>query len=249
MHIILLRGLAREAAHWMQFPQQLGTALGGDYQIHCVDFPGCGIHYRQPALKTISAMTDFIRAQLAAQNIDGPLIVIGVSMGGMVALDWAQRFPRQLAGVALINSSIGDQPLHWRLRARAWLPMLIAVLSPVALRENIVLRNVSNNHENFNSHLRTWLAIQRQRPVSRKTTLTMLIAAARFRPRAQCNVDGLIIASEGDRFVSANASKDLAQRFQWPLQLHPSAGHELPLDAPAWLCAALSTWLGVVQAR
>lgn len=243
MHVILLRGLAREAAHWMQFPEQLQSALGEGYQIHCIDFPGCGSRYRQTALDSVPAMTDYARVQLAAQKINGPVHVIGISMGGMIALNWAQRFPEQLASVTLINSSAGDQPLPWRLRPRAWLSVIAALLLPTGWRERLVLRNVSNNRAGFAAHLQQWLHIQQQRPVTRTTILTMLSAAARFRPQPSCNVNGLIIASEGDQFVSCKASNDLAQRFQWPLKLHASAGHDIPMDEPEWLCANLAGWL------
>lgn len=243
MQIILLRGLARESAHWMQLPEQLCNTLGEHCHIHCIDFPGCGVRYRQTALDSIPAMTDYVRVQLAAQKINEPVYVIGISMGGMIALNWAQRFPEQVANVVLINTSAGDQPLQWRLRPRAWLAMIAALLLPTSLRENLVLRNVSNDRQHFAAHLQQWLHIQQQRPVTRTTIFTMLSAAARFRPQASCSVKGLIIASQGDRFVSCKASEELARRFQWPLQLHSSAGHDIPMDAPDWLCTSLANWL------
>lgn len=243
MHIILLRGLARETAHWLHFPQQLQHTLGSEWKIHCIDFPGCGNHYQKPALDSIHSMTDYAHLQLTELQLNQPVYVIGISMGGMVALNWAQQFPAQIAGVALINSSAGDQPLHWRLRPRTWPAVIAALLLPIYLREYLVLRHVSNDRANFTTHLQHWLEIQRQHPVRRAAIITMLGAAARFRPLTNCAVAGLIIASEGDRFVSCNASKELARRFNWPLQLHPSAGHDLSMDAPGWLCTVLAGWL------
>ena len=243
-HLVLLRGLAREAAHWLDFPQQLAQTLGSDWTIHCIDFPGCGSQFQQPALASIQQMTDYVRAQSSALKIAQPVYVIGISMGGMIALNWAQQFPQELAGTVLINSSAGDQPLHWRLRARAWPAIVAALVLPVRWREHLVLRYVSNNRLNFTAHLQQWLAIQKQHPVSRATIITMLGAAARFHPQRDCRVRGLIIASAGDRLVDCSASKDLAQRFNWPLQLHPNAGHDLPIDDPNWLCKILGAWLG-----
>lgn len=242
-HIILLRGLAREAAHWLDFPQQLAQTLDSDWAIHCIDFPGCGRQFQLPALTSIQQMTAYARAQINALKIAQPVYVIGISMGGMIALDWAQQFPQEIAGTILINSSAGDQPLHWRLRPRAWPAIIAALLLPIRWREHLVLRHVSNNRLNFNAHLQQWLAIQTRHPVSRATIISMLGAAARFRPQRDCTVRGLIIASAGDRFVNCSASTDLAQRFNWPLQLHPDAGHDLPLDDPDWLCKVLGAWL------
>lgn len=246
MHLVLLRGLAREAGHWLAFPAQLQTALGADWKIHLLDFPGCGAHYLQPALGSVAAMTDYARAQLGLSALDQPVYVLGISMGGMVALDWAQRFPDELSGIIMINSSAGDQPIHWRLRPRAWPVMLAAVLLPAWLRERMVLRQVSNRHELYPVYLREWLRLQRAHPVSRRTLIKMLSAAARFRPQNGCKVMGLVLASYADRLVSVRASENLAGRYGLRLELHPHAGHDLSLDAPDWLVAQLQQWLNPV---
>ena len=128
MKIILLRGLARDAAHWHSFPEQLQAALGAQCQLHLIDFPGCGKYYQRPALHSIDAMTGHARNEgnVPAVLASGePVFIIGISMGGMVALDWAQRFPH---GNVLITSRAADQPLYWRLQPAAWPNVLLALL-------------------------------------------------------------------------------------------------------------------------
>lgn len=246
MHFILLRGLAREAAHWMDFPAQLQQALGDDCQLHLVDFPGCGKYFQQPALASIAAMTDHARREIAIIDIlsrNESVYVVGISMGGMVALDWAQRYPQELRGVVLINSSAGNQPFWWRLRPGAWPTMISALLRESRTREAQVLKIVSNNTADYAQHLNQWLSIQQQRPVSRATIVAMLRAAAQFRPQPGCTVNGLVLASAGDRMVSVRASQAIARQFNWPLQQHKSSGHDLPMDDPQWLVKQISQWL------
>lgn len=245
-HVILLRGLAREAAHWLDFPAQLQQALGDNCRIHLVDFPGCGKYFTQPALTSVAFMTEHARkeidiAAIAARN--DAIYVVGISMGGMVALDWAQRYPQELRGLVLINSSAGNQPFWWRLRPGAWPTMIRALLTDSSTREAQVLKIVSNNTPDYAQHLKQWLSIQQQRPVTRATIVTMLRAAAQFRPQHTCKVHGLVLASTGDRMVSVRASEAIAQQFHWPLQQHPSAGHDLPMDDPQWLVQQISLWL------
>ena len=245
-HFILLRGLAREAAHWLDFPEHLQRSLGNDCQLHLVDFPGCGKYFAQPALTSIAAMTDHARTEIATATIlarNDAIYVLGISMGGMVALDWAQRFPQELRGLVLINSSAGDQPFWWRLRPGAWPAMIFALLAINRAREARVLKIVSNNTADYAQHLNQWLSIQQQRPVSRATILTMLHAAARFRPQAKCAVTGVVFASQYDRMVSAQASEAIAKQFNWPIHHHPHAGHDLPMDDPHWLADKITLWL------
>lgn len=246
MHCILLRGLAREAGHWLDFPALLHQQLGAHSRIHLVDFPGCGQYYQQAALSSVSAMTEHARREVASATLVArheSIFVIGISMGGMVALDWAQRYPEELRGVVLINSSAGNHPVWWRLRPGAWVTMLHALLAPIHRREAQVLTMVSNNSAAYAQHLNLWLNLQQQHPVSRTTIITMLRAAAAFIPTPQCAVPGLILASTMDRMVAHNASRALAQHFSWPLQLHPDAGHDLPLDDGRWVATQIRHWL------
>jgi len=246
MHIILLRGLAREAAHWLDFPQELQRALGNNCQLHLVDFPGCGKYFTQPALTSVAAMTEHARSEIdiaaiAARN--EAVYVVGISMGGMVALDWAQRYPNELRGLVLINSSAGNQPFWWRLRPGAWPTMIRALFTDNHAREANVLQVVSNNTADYTQHINQWLSIQQQRPITRATIVTMLRAAAQFRPQPNCAVKGLVLASNSDRLVSVRASEAIAQQFHWPIQLHPSAGHDLPMDDPRWVANKIAQWL------
>jgi pimeloyl-[acyl-carrier protein] methyl ester esterase len=246
MHFILLRGLAREAGHWLEFPDTLRQQLDADCQIHCIDFPGCGTYCTSPALNSISAMTEHARRESSLHSglpLPHPLYLVGISMGGMVALDWAHRFPQEVQGLVLINTSAGDQPFWWRLRPGAWLTMLLAMLLSPDQREAWVLRKVSNRPIDYQQRHQQWRAIQRQHPITRATIVTMLSAAAAFKPRLQLQQNGLILCSKKDRLVSINASNDLAQRLQWPLEIHPDAGHDLPLDDAQWVAQRIAQWL------
>lgn len=243
MRIILLRGLARESGHWLNFPSRLSAILGNACNVDAIDFPGCGKYHTQKALVSIGAMTDHARKESGINAITGPNYIVGISMGGMIALDWAQRFPDEVGGIVLINSSTGDHPFWWRLRPRAWLPMLSAIALTTKWREYLLLRNVSNLKELYYAHLAQWLAIQQKHPITRVTIIRMLKAAARFRPQRHCYPKGMILASKKDRFVSDKSSKALAEYFSWPIMIHPKAGHDLPMDDPDWVCHKIADFI------
>jgi hypothetical protein len=53
----------------------------------------------------------------------------------------------------------------------------------------------------------------------------------------------LVLASAGDRLVDHHCSLRLAQAWDAPCRLHPTAGHDLPLDAGGWVAQAVAQWL------
>ena len=247
MEIILLRGLGRESAHWGAFTTSLHNALAhfSEVTITCIEFPGCGELFTQHACTSIAAMTQHARQTYQAKGTGRKVILIGLSMGAMVALDWAQTYPKEIARVILINSSLGEHPWYWRLRLRALPCALAALFCPMLLRERLILRLVSNetNQSVFDENLKQWQEIQRHRPVSRRNLITMLSCARRFKAKDLCELQGLIIASQADRLVSVKCSQAIAQKFQWPIVFHNSAGHDLPMDDAEWLSGVIADWL------
>ena len=90
---------------------------------------------------------------------------------------------------------------------------------------------------------REWAAIAAARPVRAANVLRQLLAAARYRvPERAPEVPLLVLCSQGDRLVSPQCSRVLADRWELPLRTHPWAGHDLTLDAPGWVACELAAW-------
>jgi len=161
---------------------------------------------------------------------------LGLSMGGMVALDWAQAHSDRIVSVVLINTSSGLNAPWRRMRPMAFGHALgMALRGDVEARERNILR-LTSNRPIGQALEASWLVVQRQRPVTRRTALAQLRAAAAYRPRPDAPMaSGLLLASAGDRIVHWHCSRTLARRWHWPLRIHPDAGHDLPLDAPDWV--------------
>lgn len=72
-----------------------------------------------------------------------------------------------------------------------------------------------------------------------------MLAAARFSAPAGIPARGrvLLLAGAQDHLVHPDCSAQVARAWGAPLSLHPDAGHDLPLDDPAWVCAQLRDWL------
>lgn len=241
-HWLFLRGLSREQRHWGDFPTRCAAELG--WQIQTLDLPGFGDQYRRLSPRRMDA----IAADLAGRAHwpdDGQVGVLGLSLGAMTALRLAALCPATVHALVLINGSAADCPLHWRLKVGALWPMLAALGSrSIKQQERAVLNLVSNRPTRAEAALAQWVQIRQQARLQKRNVLRQLLAASGARTPAAsavCGVDrALVLASRGDRMVSWRCSEHLAATYNWPLALHPDAGHDLPLDDPDWIIEHLA---------
>jgi len=59
----------------------------------------------------------------------------------------------------------------------------------------------------------------------------------------------LLLAGVGDELVDPVCSRRLAEQWGVELRLHPSAGHDLPLDAADWVIAQVAAWHPTLRSR
>jgi len=242
---VLLRGLTRERAHWGPFMEQLQARAPGA-RVLGLDLPGNGQWHRQRSPTCVAAMVDAARAQLADMQAKPPYHLLALSLGAMVALDWATRYPQELAGGVLLNTSLARfSPFHHRLRPANYAALLglLAGRGGVAGREATLLSLTSARPEAHPGVVALWIAISRTRPVSAANALRQLLAALRYRAPAEAPaVPLLVLVGAGDRFVDPRCSHALARAWQLPLIEHPSAGHDLPLDDGGWVVEQAVRW-------
>lgn len=233
MDWILLRGLAREASHWGGFVERLQSSRPGD-RFHLLDLPGTGIHHQSPAPRSLRETRLFL--EKAYGQRPRPFGLIGLSLGGMVALDWAQQRPDHCAALVLINTSSGFSRPWQRLRPANWPAIVRLLLSADLTRRELGILTLTSNTPLAPQVAEDWIRIQRERPVSRVNVLRQLSAASRFKPNTlPPAMPSLVLASKGDRLVDWRCSQKLAHHWQCPLVCHDSAGHDLPLDDPDWV--------------
>lgn len=243
---VLLRGLARESGHWGDFPGRLADALGPGHRVLAPDLPGLGERHALASPASVTGMAQACRAILADRLREGPVRVVALSLGGMVALEWARIAPHELGGCALVNTSLRRVSPPWaRLRPVHWLRLawlLRPGLDPQR-RESAVLQMTSAMPQRHGDVLARWTALALRHPVSAANVCRQLWAAASFKGPAQApQVPLLVICSAADRLVSPACSHALARHWHVPLRQHPWAGHDLPLDDPDWLATALAHW-------
>lgn len=245
MDWLLLRGLCRETGHWGEFPGLLQSAFPGS-SVRCLDLPGAGTCHREASPKRIDRITESVRQRAAANGLlERPTTILAMSLGGMVAWEWLQRYPDDVAGVALLNTSFaGLSPFFHRLRWQSYRQFLQILLEKdVYRRELAIIRLTSNRRESDREVAAIWANIQQQRPVTIRNALRQLCAASRYRPAPYRNqAPVLLLSGKGDRIVAQECSKAIHSRWSIPLISHPWAGHDLILDDGLWVAKRLQDW-------
>jgi pimeloyl-ACP methyl ester carboxylesterase len=242
---VLLRGLTREARHWGKFPETLQAALPGA-RVVAPDLPGFGSRrdVRSPA--RIEAIMESVREDLRRSGAAPPVALVGLSLGAMVATEWASRHPGEVAACVLVNTSLAAfSPFYRRLRPRNYPRLARLALSGLSGRETEsgILALTSSVGDPDGRIVEAWAEIRRDSPVFRGNALRQLLAAARYRGGGKAPpVPILLLASRGDGLVDPDCSRAIAARWMAEIAWHATAGHDLPLDDGEWVAGRIRDW-------
>jgi pimeloyl-ACP methyl ester carboxylesterase len=246
---ILLRGLSRESGHWGDFLRQFQAAFATD-RVLALDFPGNGEFFDQRSPTDVEAMMEHCRRQLESAQVPPPYRVVALSMGAMVSIAWALRYPQEVAQQVLINTSLRPfNPFYLRLRPANYLRLLSLLLTGAAppAWEQAIWEMTSRMSPA--DTVASWLALRQQHPIAQLNVLRQLLAAARFTaPTKATGSTTLVLASTNDDLVNVACSRSVAQRWDWPLMEHPTAGHDLPLDDGPWVIQQIKAWTAALPA-
>jgi pimeloyl-ACP methyl ester carboxylesterase len=243
---ILLRGLARESAHWGAFVPLLQSTFP-DAQVTLLNLPGTGCFHRETSPSTIKAITGRVRRHALDHGfIQQPVTILALSLGAMVAWEWMRSYPEDICGATLMNTSFADlSPFYQRLRWQSYREFVALTMTrDVHNRESGILQLVSNRREQDEQITQAWEKIQNERPISLKNSFRQIIAAATFRPgdiKPQQPV--LLLNGKGDRLVAPVCSEAIHKKWNLELRRHLWAGHDLTLDDGAWVALQLKDWV------
>ncbi len=247
---LLLRGMSREAAHWGAFPQQLCDEIrqrDPDARVLMMDLPGNGIRFREASSASVRKTVERLRADLAREGITQPVHLLGMSLGAMVATDWAFLHPEEVCATVLINPSMRPfMDFHRPARPLRFLTLALLSLTRLGVRsrEAKVLNMTTRLLPSREAVLNDWVTVQREHPVALRNVVRQWLAALRYKAKLARPVPPvLLLCSQSDELVDWRCSRDMSRAWGAPLRLHTQAGHDLPLDDGAWVARAVGEWL------
>lgn len=245
---IFLRGLGRHSAHWGHFIDEFQKRFPQD-QIEMMDLRGNGEFAHSPSFTSIEDNVRDLRSRSRFLREKGEnLYLMAISMGAMVATEWAHQHPEEIAGLVLINTSDkGSSNFFERLRPanyQNFLNLLVARAHSIRLEKEI-LQITTNEIPNREQWAEKFAGL----PVTLKSNwLKQLWAASSYRfPDHKPKTEVLLLASRKDRLVSSTCTENIAHMWALKPHMHPTAGHDLPLEDGAWICQEIQNWSSSLQ--
>ena len=224
--IVLLHGLGSSSSDWAA---QL-AALAMRHRILAVDLRAHGRSSRPRGRLTVEAMADDMAAFLTALGAP-PAHVVGLSLGGCVALVLALDHPARVRSLTLVNAFARLTPAGPRgaLRMLARLGLLVG--APMRVVAAHVARGLFPRPEQQGLYL---AAVASLGGGSRRTYLASIRALLGFDVRrrlAEVRCPTLVVAGDRDTTIPLTA-KTLLQRGIPGAQLLvvPDSGHATPCD-------------------
>ena len=87
------------------------------------DRAGTGYSESAPALETAQEIADELHSLLASAGVDGPYVLVGHSLGGILVRVFAHRYLNEVAGMVLVDTGHGDPVARFQaeLTEEEWL--------------------------------------------------------------------------------------------------------------------------------
>ena len=232
--LVLLPGLACDARLWDAQMPILPAALAPRVS---------DAHMRHDRIEGMAA------AVLAEH--DGPLVLCGASMGGMVAMEAARQAPDRIAGIALLGTiAAPDTPDMIKLRSAA-----------IELFERGEARDVIEFNAHFAFHptqAADAALVKRYVELVLDAGTAQLVSqnrAVMTRPDARTHLGtlrcpALLMCGDTDRLTPPDRMREIAALMPHAeLVWVPDCGHMLTMEKPALVNATLARWLGQFVCR
>lgn len=189
-------------------------------------------------------------AEAALALADGPLVPVGISMGGYIAMEMARLAPERLAGIALLNTQHRADPPERRKQREATIDMaqsdrfrgvtrhlLKSFLSPAALEDETLVARVIAMAEEVG---RENFVLQQRAILGRRDQSDTLGALT---------VPALVLGGGLDTLTPPQASRDMAELIpDAELVIMEEIGHLSTIEAPDEVTDILNAYLARLAA-
>lgn len=226
--VILLPGLASDAALWRdQLPPLQARGPVQVSQVHS-EFP------------TLPEMA----AGLLAQH-EGPLVLIGTSMGGILALEVLRQAPQRVTALAMLGSSARpDTPELIKLRSEA-VKLYESGRMDEVLRPNVAFafhRSKARDPALIADYMAMMARAGGAQLAQQNRAIMARVDSRPLLPSIRCPV--LVVCGDSDLLTPPECSREIAEAVPHAqLEILPECGHLLTWEQPQRINQLLISWL------
>lgn len=251
--LVLLHGYGDSYTSWSGWV----AALGGKYQLLCVDLPGHGLT-RAPAGYVISSSgyAGLLEAYASARGLQH-FALAGNSMGGGVAWQYALLHPERLTALVLVDAAgwplapTRDLPLAFRILQYSAGRWLLAHIDNRPLIEEGLKKDVHDPAVITQAFVDRWAEFQRA-PGHRAILMSATpgsLAVASERALATLTVPTLVLHGEADALIGVDSGRRFAAAIPGAkLITYPAVGHLPQVEIPARSAADVDAFLDSLAA-
>lgn len=190
-------------------------------------------------------------AERTLAAVEGPILPVGFSMGGIVALAMAERAPERIAGLILLDTNASaDLPERAAERPRQQADVRAGRLERVVVEElkPHYLAEANRGDAELLQLLRD-MALDLGPEVFVRQSQALRTRASLHHVLPRLDAPVFLACGEEDRLCPPERHRLLAaQARDAVLRIVPGAGHMLPLEQPDALTAHLHDWLRTAPA-
>ncbi|WP_144151064.1 alpha/beta fold hydrolase [Paraburkholderia sp. BCC1885] len=237
--LVLLHGIGSGAASWLQQFE----ALGATRHVFAWDAPGYGVSTPVvPPSPHAADYADVLRGWLDALGVER-CVLVGHSLGGIVAGAFAAANPHRVAGLLLLSPAGGYGAASKDLREtkREQRLAMLAELGPAGLAEK---RGANMLSAHADETARAWVRWNMARILPQGYAQATHLLANADLAADLLRFHGLVNVAVGadDTITLPSACERLAQIARTPLQVVPRAGHAGYIEAADAYTAIIDTF-------
>jgi pimeloyl-ACP methyl ester carboxylesterase len=262
--MVLVHGLGGSHVNWVR----LGPLLAERARVFAPDFPGFG--YTPPSGRSVSVQGNARWLDRFLQEVnEGPAILVGNSMGGLVSILETVANPEMVAGLVLLDPALPLAPKEprdlqvtlafsayfvpgvgeafVRRRARTLGPeglvretFRLCCVDPSRVPEDVIEAHVALARDRMKMR---WA--HPSLLTAARSMLKVLLRRGRFiRLLEQVGPPTLLINGEGDRLVKLAAARIVSEaRTDWTFRSLKDVGHTPQLEDPERTAKEIWSWL------
>jgi 3-oxoadipate enol-lactonase/4-carboxymuconolactone decarboxylase len=232
--LVLLNAIGTDMTLW----DGLVPLLQRRFRILRFDARGHGASDSPPGDYSFEMLAHDVLAVMQAADLSRAVIV-GVSLGGMIAMETALRFPQHVAALVLICTSADIDRTLWTERVKSVHAGGVAAIADEAMARFLSPQFAAAHPETAASIRRTLLSTQRY------TEAAAAIRDGELRGRlASIKASTLVLSGNHDISMPFDPhSRTLLAAIAGSISVRIDAGHLAPVEAPHALAQAIDAFL------